>query len=327
MRGIYACSVAAALMVSCPREPSTGVRVDDPASWDRDLALEVAQPSGRLVHWVLPGKRDLSLVEFGTPAEPRSYGDGGDDADLQALIERWPWLVGVPVALRNRTPDGRRWLDTRVDVPWGGPLEPVVGEVHVAVRDRWIRDRGLPHSADQARVQARFSDPGGRLYQVSLERVVEAPFPEWETAGGVLVDQPVFGVTGTGTPLMPEVHAWVAIWGLANVSIDGQVVGTELLTSVVVHQNAHDEEGRLVQTLELPLDPEDTLSGHPYHLRLAVLPLRQTAEGLVFSPPQRGHRLPGGLTQGFIHVVFEQPSVVQGPPFTRPREGQALFAE
>lgn len=307
------------LLAACAREPVEAV-YDDPSAWERDLRLAVAQEEGQ-VHWILPAQRELGLAEFGTPGRPLSRGDLPVDVDpaIASLLGRYPTIVGVPLALRGKTPDLQRWTQTLIDVPYGGPLAEVTGALRLQADDRVTVDPPTGHATpDEASGVAEFTDPLGHRYRVSLREVIVPPFPAWETAGGVLHASFVHGLSGPGSPLMPEAFAWLAVWGLGDVYVDGVLTDSRMLVAFETIEAVRDRSGRLVQTLELPLDEEDTIAGEPFHTHLFVFPIRFDARGPVYEPVDTRMSLPGGEVQGEVHVIYEGTRIVGGPAYERP---------
>lgn len=308
------------LLAACAREPVEAV-YDDPVSWERDLRLAVQQTSGE-VHWVIPAQRALGIPEFGTPGNPRNWADVPSDADpaVAVALARYPTLIGVPLALRGNSPDLLRWTETLIDVPYGGPLVPVTGELRVVADDRILEDPPGPSDAtpDQASATATFTDPLGHDYRIELRQVIAPPFPGWDSAGGVLHAEPIHGVTGTGSPLMPEAFAWLAVFGLGDVYVDGVLTNSNMLVAIETIETVRDRDGRLVQTPELPLEDDDTIAGQAYHTHLFVFPIRFSGDEPVYDAVSTRMALAGGDLQDVVHVIYERPVLVDGPPFARP---------
>lgn len=310
------------VIVACTtREPVVEDPYADPATWQQDVSLQIVQQEGE-VHWVEPAQRELGPDAFGTPRDPRALAlvPPATEETVAALLERYPILIGLPLDLRGISPDLTRWTRTTVDVPFGGPLHRVPGTLTIAARDRLVADPDGPYdlTADRATAVATFDDPEGRSYRVVLDQVIVPPFPGWDTGGGVLHDQLIHGEAITGSPLLPTVHAWLAVWGLADVYIDGLLASSRRLTALEVIETVRDSSGRLVQSQELPLNVADTLSGHPFQAHLIVFPVRFGARGPVFDPVDVPMQTTFGKRQDFLHVVWERPRIVDGPPW-RPR--------
>ena len=75
----------------------------------RDGALErdltVTQESGKSVHWILPGKRELETAVFGTPENPQ-FGQRLLEHNIAEGGQREPRVVAARTPLPGRSPRG-----------------------------------------------------------------------------------------------------------------------------------------------------------------------------------------------------------------------------
>jgi len=299
----------------------------------------VTQEAGKVVHWVLPGKRRLDPALFGVPGEEprrtgqeqleaarRAAGAGRASSGLPDLLEELPFLVGAPADLREETGDGvwRTSVPTRFsDRARRLPLVPGRDDrLRVRFLDRTGSDgAGDPtETPDSAELECRFHDPDGNAYELRLRSVIAPPIPDWETEGGVLLDGHLHGDAGTGSPLMPRVYTHGALWGVADVVIAPSGGGEERterghLVHIMTTEVVRDDEYRLVTGDRLPLPPDERIvAGQPHHTHVIVLPVvLDPVRGLVHRELESAYALEDGRRQPFIHVVFEQDELVRWP--------------
>lgn len=104
----------------------------------RDLV--VTQEPGKSVHWVLPGKRELSEAVFGTPENPQ-FGTSllehnisqTDNERVASLLRELPFPVAVPEEIRE-TENGE-FTTTSVPTPFSNRAKEVDGRLNVTY---WI---------------------------------------------------------------------------------------------------------------------------------------------------------------------------------------------
>jgi hypothetical protein len=167
---------------------------------------------------------------------------GGDNAELSASgaaqIERGTWYSG--------------------DFARGDAELELVGE------DRGGRVTPLePH--DELTISARVAHPDGDTYTVTVEQpLVDDPLGRHGTWWGVGLDVWHHGESGIGTGKLPAVRSEVAVFGVGEVRVGGDLVAT----GVPVHVMTAEEE--LPGRLELNVGDEQTpVVGLPdEHLRI-----------------------------------------------------------
>lgn len=280
------------------------------------------QGLGKIVYWVLPGPRRLDASVFGTPGNPKMGFKEKLQAAQQAvaahkmppsvpqLLKHLPFLVGVPVNARVADADGNWWF--RHPTPFGDKARIIQGDFTATYWDVVKKDPPGPpgKTPDKARMLAHFTDPAGNTYKVVLDHVVKPPFPGYETAGGVMIDGYHHGNTGTGSPLMPKVRTYAAFWGIGDVYINGKLAEPHRVIHMMTTEIVRDRDYRLASDSEMPLPPNRWhIKGQPHHTHLVVLPITPTKQGPVFKPLKTAFRLPNGMPQPFIHVMYEQDEI------------------
>jgi hypothetical protein len=304
--------------------------------------VTVRQEEGQAFYWVLPGKRRLSPQVFGTPDTPRNGTDLLEARIEQAkglpeplgnavpqLLEDLPILVAAPEEMRepvdgeSRTggsgqeSGGIAMQRTAVPTPFGDDAQVTSGQFEIAYNDHQPYDLpGAPgDTADTVDLDAAFTDPAGNEYVIEFDHVVQRPIPGYETGGGVKVGGNLHGISGSGSPLMAQTHNYGACWGVGNVRINGEVC--EQNRRKVIHfmttQTVRNQQYELALDEEMPLSPDETIAGQPHHTHGFVQPITATDEGPVFEPVKTAFELPSGETQPFIHAMWEQDEIVEGP--------------
>ena len=291
--------------------------------------VEVVQASGKTVYWVLPGKRRISKQVFGTPQNPQmgqqllqlriqEAGSLPDPlgANVQQILRDRPFLVALPETLREANADTTTYTQTTVKLPFGNSQAQVVsGSLRVVYKDRQRYDQpGDPtQTLDSVNVSAQFQDPAGNEYEVKVKKVLQPPIPGYQTAGGVMTNAFHHGITGTGSPLMPEVYTYGAVWSIGDLYINGSLADANKLVHVMTTQIIRTADYRLALDEELPLSLSNTIAGQPHHTHLMLLPIKVTSQGPSMEPIKTAFTLPNGEKQPFIHVMFEQDSIASAP--------------
>jgi hypothetical protein len=286
--------------------------------------LVTKQDSGKVTYWVMPGPRELSPAVFGTPANPKmrlkpkvreAHGmvaAGKAPPSVPKLLKDLPILVGVPDKARSTMADGTQVL--KQPTPFSDDGLIISGNFEAKFWDEVNRDTpGKPgDTPDKAEMTAEFTDPQGNDYKVVLDHVVKPPFPGYETDGGVLLNGYHHGSTGTGTPLMPQVWTIGAFWGVGEVHVNGELRSKKRVMHLMTTETVRDNDYHLALQEEMPLAPGEWLvKDQPHHTHLIVLPIQATKQGPKFKPLKTAFNLGDGKTQPFMHIMFEQDTVVK----------------
>ncbi|MDS0475029.1 hypothetical protein [Natrinema sp. 1APR25-10V2] len=314
-----------------------GAAQDDRGNGDGDgdepaVTLTARQEPGKAVYWVLPGPRPLSPFVFGT-AENTLRGTDLLQARIEQasqlpsplgeavpqLLEDLPFLVAAPDEAREPIEESDGVAQQVLTEPtlYSNNAEVTSGSFEISYRDHQPYDLpGAPgDTPDMVDLEAEFTDPAGNEYVLEHDHVVQPPIPGYQTGGGVLTDGFLHGITGTGSPLFPRVYTYGASWGVGNVHINGELATDDGMR--VIHfmttQTVRDERYRMALDEELPLEPSETIAGQLHHTHGVVLPIKPTPEGPVFAPVPTAFELPNGETQPFIHAMWEQDTLVDGP--------------
>ena len=251
--------------------------------------LEVEQPAGKVVYWVLPGPRRIDPAVFGTPKDPKTTGEEQiqqAQGAVKKLLQDLPVLVGLPLGARKTSQDGTQYTESTIPTPFSDKGAIVSGSLDVIYTDRQPADTpGDPMATqDEAKLDLKFTDPQGHQYEVKLLHAFMPPIPGYETQGGVMIDDFHHGTTGTGSPLMPLAYTYGAFWGIGDVYIDGQLADKAKITHCMTTATVRDQNYRLALNDELPLPLDKTIAGLVQHTHCIVLPISITPEGPVFEP-------------------------------------------
>lgn len=125
--------------------------------------------------------------------------------------------------------------------------------------------------------------------------------PEHPFFGGVATNFIQHGATGIGTSLMPGAYTYVAFWGVAELSIDGEVVASNRLVHGMITSNPRDED------YKLGFDQDVDNSKVVFHLMLPNIEV--TPDGPQESPVPTGFMLPNGVEQPFFHIMYNEVTI------------------
>lgn len=303
----------------------TETTTEQPSNQSSDKDVVVKQEPGKAFYWVLPGKRQLSPTVFGTPDQPRGLVAPKIEQARQLpsplnetvpeLLKELPILVGVPRDKRELNEDCTAFTTTTFATPFSDEGRVTSGQLEVTYKDRRPYDLPgkLTDTPDSVDLKAKFTDPAGHEYQLKIGTVFQPPIPGYETGGGVMTGAWHHGITGTGSPLMPQVFAYGAFWGVGNVIIDGEVADEKKVIHFMTTQTVRNRQYELAIDEEMPLKPEETIAGQVHHTHGIVLPITVTDRGPTFEPVNTEFTLPNGEKQPFIHAMWEEDTLVEAP--------------
>lgn len=279
--------------------------------------VRVKQDPGKTVYWVTPGQRTLDTRVFGNASQPRETGAWEAEAapppvESNDLFEDLPFLVGAPGDVRQTRDDGGQVY--AAPTPFSDDGRIVDGALDITYQDRVPYDVGKPHDArDSATLAINFTDPEGNRYVIHLKELLQPPIPGDETGGGVVTSNFLHGLTGTGTPLMPTEFNYGALWGQADLYVNGELAQEDHVAHFMTTQTVRNQTYGLAHDGDLPLKPEETIAGQIHQTHGFFTPIKVTSSGPQFEPVDTNFTLPNGQDQPFIHVMFEEDEIVEGP--------------
>lgn len=296
--------------------PTAGVSGAVEGVAEDGLNVRVRQDPGNTVYWVKPGPRELSQQVFGTENNPRMTGQVALEkakGPIKQLLQDIPFMVGVPEDARTTQEDGSQILETPTLFSDKGV--PTSGALDVTYKDRQPYDLpGKPgNTKDKAELSSSLTDPSGNKYRIEIDHIVQPPIPGYQTGGGVLTNAWHHGQTGTGSPLMPQVYTYGAFWAIVDVYINDDLVNEHYVGHFMTTQNVRHSDYSLALDEELPLDVDDTPTGQEHHTHGVVFPIKATDKGPIHEPLKTCVQLPNGQTQPFIHGMWEEDEILQGP--------------
>jgi len=302
---------------------------------DRTLS---AEQRGGEAYWLLPAPRELSPTVFGTPDNPKRLVEPYVEQARELVKQKkmppsvpdlidphgpkhgLPLLVGLPLdGPWGRTVVNGKWV-MKHGSPFGDKMKPLKGSDHmvrVTFHDRQRTDRKgktFLDTEDDVEFEAKFSDPQGNTYEITIAKVFKPPIPGWNTQGGVLMDSEMCGNTGTFIPLIPRNYAYAAVWGIGKISVNGKAPATRV-TVFYVTEDIRDETGHLALDEEMPLNPRGVQA------HLLVPPIEPVpGMGPTKNPVPTAFKLPPKAPfefQPFICVYFPEVQITDGDQYVR----------
>jgi LPXTG-motif cell wall-anchored protein len=219
--------------------------------------------------------------------------------------------VGVPLDARLTNEAGTEYTTTAGPTPFSDDFAEISGSFEMEVTDAQLMDGSS--TEDEVTFTANFTGPDGRERTVRVLQVIPAG-PDHPFLGGVGTNIVQHGGTGIGTKLMPEVSAYVAFWGVAELSVDGEVVASNRLVHGMLTNRTRDENYELVFN--------DRVDDSQIHFHLMMPNVEVTPDGPQESPVPTGFELPNGQEQPFFHIMYEDVSLSPGmvAPAAEPAE-------
>ncbi|MFB3106741.1 MAG: GGDEF domain-containing protein, partial [Pseudomonadales bacterium] len=101
-----------------------------------------------------------------------------------------------------------------------------------------------PATEDQVTFTSSFTGPNDKEYTIKVDRVLHRG-PHHTFLGGVGTNFVHHGRTGIGFKMMPQLFAYVAFWGVAELSIDGEVVASNRFIHAMLTDNVRETGYRL----------------------------------------------------------------------------------
>ncbi len=231
------------------------------------------------VRWILPGLRELDPSIFGTQDDPLR-------AELLPLAERavkdGKYVKATPEGVPMPTPFSNNWAQ-------------VSGAATVRVTD--VTSVSGATTQDKINATFEFTSPAGDAYRVVVKKALPE-IPGHENFGGVGINALQHGATGIGTPLMPQLMAYIAFWGAADLYVNGELAPQKRFVHFMLSERVRDDDYNLV--LNDGVNPEGTLQAH-----LIMPPVALTGDGPVDSPVPTQFTLPNGAVQPFIHIMYD----------------------
>ena len=218
--------------------------------------------------------------------------------------------VALPIMMREVDPTTNIY-QTMNPGPFSNNAMPITGEYKYKVRDRTAFDD--PDSKDKIKYEAKFTSPidkNGVIHEYILKVNKIIPVGDDHTfMGGVGTNFVHHGMTGIGTPLMPTSNTFVAFWGVATLTVDGEEVADDRLAHLMTTCRVRDADYKLV------FEGEDDCSKVHTHILLPPVRVEENQDGTfeffgsvmnpMEEPTPTKFILPNEMMQPFLHIMFE----------------------
>lgn len=256
-------------------------------TYESDLSMW-SRAHAHHVHWHFPGVRELEPAIFGTVANPMGFEFG----------------IGVPIydrlddGLGNWTTSAVTVADSNNGIHLMGP-----GEAKLHTVDRTPIDPPTYTSPtnDEVTFYCAFEDPWGRM--ITIRAGTPAPKgPYSPFFGGVGTNLLVHGQTGIGAKTMPRVFAYVVVYAIGEVRIDGILIpgNDQRLVHVMVTHGAYSDNNPpgLAGGTGPFLCNNNGVNPNDLEMHVSLPPTRMLPHPVANSPVL-------GMGQEFLHIMFE----------------------
>ncbi len=248
---------------------------------DAPNTVSMNTPRNGEVRWILPGVRKLDPMIFGTPGNPLR-------TDL------------IPEDRREVAGD---FYTTQGPTPFSDKSAPIEGHAHVKVTD--VTSVAGATTRDRIRAEFEFTSPDGSNEYKVVVRNALPEIPDHENFGGVGVNALQHGATGIGTPLMPQLMAFIAFWGEADLYVNGELQNGAPDQKRFVHFMLSERVRSSVEDGYTLAFNEDVDHEGAWQAHLILPPTALTSSGPVDNPVPTGFILPNGAEQPFLHIMFD----------------------
>ncbi len=297
-----------------------------------------AEQNGGAAFWVLPSPRELSPAVFGTPDNPKRLVEPYIEQAKQAVKDKkmppsvpdlinphgpkhgLPLLVGLPL----EGPGGRTMVDGKWTMkhgsPFGDKMMPLKGSDHffrVTFNDNQLTDaegKTFLDTKDSVEFEAKFQDPQGNRYEVTVAKTFKPPIPGWKTQGGVLMNSDIAGDTGNFIPLIPRAYSYATFWAIGKIKVNDNDPVTRV-TVLYITEDIRDAKGHLALDEEMPLNAKG-VQAHLLVPPIAAVP----GMGPMKKPVPTAFKLPPEAPmdfQPFIGIYFPEAQITSGKEFVR----------
>jgi plastocyanin len=160
-----------------------------------------------------------------TPVEPIRVTGGGPV--IQILPGPFPFPDSAGPILKSFGPEHEALESQIQNGPYSNNVMPIAGTFRFSAWDKGaIRD-----SVDGV---AEFTTHDGARWKVVLDRVQTKDVPHHPKFGGVIRGLYYHGATGVHTPLVPTINSAVALWSIAHLYRNGELVSDSAYVHVML---------------------------------------------------------------------------------------------
>jgi hypothetical protein len=242
------------------------------------IKIVITQEQGG-VHVALPAQRELDPTVFGTPELPRKF--GGE-----------PLITGLPLQMRAH--QNRKYTQTTEPTPFGDANVVMSnGTMTLVAVDAQSVDGAT--TRDSLSFRGSWEDAEGNSYQITCSNALSRGF-EYPFFGGVVTNHILHGSSGIGTPLMPTEFAYVAFWGVGEVSKNGQTLAENQLIHGMLTEYVRGENYELVF--------DENVEPGRRHFHILAAPIQVVDGQPSPRPVSTGFTLDNGQELPFWHVMF-----------------------
>ena len=192
----------------------------------------------------------------GDRAEPavaaKSIRVTGGGPVVQILPGPFPFPDSAGPILQSFGPEHEALESQIQNGPYSNNVAPISGWFTVSAWDKGaVRD-----SVDGT---AEFTTQDGRPWKVVLDRVQTKDVPHHPKFGGVILGLYYHGATGVHTPLVPTINSAVALWSIAHLYRNGELVSDSAYVHVMLLSHTRRAKDYALACWDCPRNPIDEL--------------------------------------------------------------------
>jgi len=210
-------------------------------------------PVGKGSHKMLGMESHLSVRkqdgDYGTSEHAEMHGDmhgmaAGHDADgsggvrimkvvgggpvIQILPGPFPFADSAMAVIQSRPEDQKADLTKKAHAgPYSNNVAKIAGQISIVAIDRGA-------SGDSVSGVAQFTAKDGAQWRVVMDRVQTKDIPYNPRFGGVIMGLFYHGASNVHTPLVPTIQSSVALWSVAHLYKNDQLVTDDAMVHVML---------------------------------------------------------------------------------------------
>ena len=175
---------------------------------------------------VMAARADDDADDAGPP--PTAVEVTGDGPVIQILPGPFPFADSAAAVIAARPPDQQADLTAKAHMgPYSNNVARISGTLQVTAVDHGA-------SGDTVSGVSEFTTQDGARWRLVMDRVQTRDIPDNPRFGGVIMGLYYHGASGVHTPLVPTIQSSVALWAVAHLYRNDQLVTDDAMVHIML---------------------------------------------------------------------------------------------